>query len=81
MIGDWQNQSLITSHEAPATKYARPGGLEPPAYGFEVRRSIQLSYGRIRLMLDTQHCHRIENGVSEGARTPNHQIHNLALYH
>jgi hypothetical protein len=26
----------------------RPAGLEPAAYGFEVRRSIHLSYGRLK---------------------------------
>lgn len=35
-----------TSICATSLREARPGGLEPPAFGSEVRRSIQLSYGR-----------------------------------
>ena len=35
-----------STREFSSAVLARPEGLEPPTYGFEARRSIQLSYGR-----------------------------------
>ena len=63
---------------------ARPAGLEPATCGFEVRRSIQLSYGRGICHINSETaCTAVslmKIGVSDGARTRGHKGHNLVLY-
>ena len=49
---------LIAPLTAFVPKLVRPEGLEPPTYGFEARRSIQLSYGRVLV------CESSEDAVS-----------------
>jgi hypothetical protein len=39
----------ITQLPNPSIRLVRPEGVEPPAYRFEACRSIQLSYGRVKI--------------------------------
>ena len=53
---------------------ARPARLELAAYGFEVRRSIQLSYGRaVRGLFN-------KNGAPERIRTSDLRLRRPSLY-
>ena len=54
---------------------ARLEGVEPPAYGLEVRCSILLSYRR-RLLISNFKCF----GAGNGSRTRDNQLGRLVLY-
>ena len=47
----------------PLILLVRPAGFEPAAYGFEVRRSIQLSYGRMFLQTTEIRKQKTENNL------------------
>ena len=60
----WCSNQLSYIHHV----MVRPGGLEPPAHGLEVRCSFRLSYGRI-----------IFFGAGNGIRTRDPQLGRLVL--
>ena len=61
-----QTQETAGRDHLAESEVVRPAGLEPAAYGFEGRRSIQLSYGRVGAMISPglrRTVHRITMGA------------------
>ena len=61
-----QTQETAGRDHLAESEVVRPAGLEPAAYGFEGRRSIQLSYGRVAAMISPglrRAAHRITMGA------------------
>ena len=60
-----------------STTLVRPTGVEPATSGFEVRNSIQLSYGRL-LNIIMRHT---KTGAEDGIRTRDVHLGKVTLYH
>jgi hypothetical protein len=59
ILGSFTDNGLVPeTRVGGGFEVARPAGFEPATYGLEVRCSIQLSYGRINLILKYLTPHR-----------------------